>query len=171
MNKYKLNETIIDIEFLCVLCLENKSNEDIIKHDLCKEGIVCKKCLIKMKPKDVNECFICRQQTQVFKNYIIKNKPINDVDVAVNTNSIYFCCIKISNVKIINMIDKMIFHVSYCICMNFCLLFILFLCVMYFNAQLDNNSFYTIELAWIIFNCVLVMTFILIYILRFFIIK
>tara|TARA_B100001093_G_C26761339_1_gene985847 strand:+ start:270 stop:788 length:519 start_codon:yes stop_codon:yes gene_type:complete len=168
MNNYK-NENIIDMEYLCILCLENKKINEVIKHDECREGIICKECLIKMQPRDINKCFVCRQQTNIFKNYIIENRIINQSFPLDITNNNVYCCSNLSNREIIRIFDKILSNIFICLCVNVFLLLVLFISIVYSNTNLENKGYHYLEIGWIIFNCVLVLVFMFVYVLKFFI--
>ena len=60
----------------CCICLEIKKNCVSCTNPKCSDGIICLKCLGKMKDSQKNQCQICRVEMEAFKKYKVRPQSI-----------------------------------------------------------------------------------------------
>ena len=60
----------------CCICLEIKKDCVSCNNPKCNDGIICLKCLGKMKDSQRNQCQICRVEMDVFKKHKVQPQSI-----------------------------------------------------------------------------------------------
>lgn len=60
----------------CCICLEIKKDCVSCNNPKCSDGIICLKCLRKMKDSQKNQCQICRVEMEAFKKYKVQPQSI-----------------------------------------------------------------------------------------------
>ena len=63
----------------CCICLEIKKDCVSCNNPKCNDGIICLKCLGKMKDSQRNQCQICRVEMDVFKTRQVQVKPVENI--------------------------------------------------------------------------------------------
>lgn len=91
----------------CCICLEIKKDCVSCNNPKCSDGIICLKCLGKMKDSQKNQCQICRIEMDVFKKHkvqpqsiitnirdqpVINNRPERKCCSRVRHNRKHTCC-------------------------------------------------------------------------------
>lgn len=76
----------------CCICLEIKKNCVSCTNPKCSDGIICLKCLGKMKDSQRNQCQICRVEMDIFKKEQIKPVKIKPYESIINNRRKRKCC-------------------------------------------------------------------------------